>query len=98
MAPHRHLVIDVTATSARTHTNTLRISVLVSHSRASFYWEVNMANLMRTSALPLYLASLQSVHDYYPFDVEDGGRLAPELVDRMDILVAVCRFLGTDAA
>jgi hypothetical protein len=40
-----------------------------------------------------------SVHDYYPFALEDGGRLALmaaelELVDRMAILVTVRRFLG----
>jgi hypothetical protein len=41
--------------------------------------------------------SVQSIHDYYPFAMVDGGRLAPmaaELVDRLAILVAVRRFLG----
>jgi hypothetical protein len=41
--------------------------------------------------------SVQSVHDYYPSALENGGRLAPmaaELVDRMAILVAVRRFPG----
>jgi hypothetical protein len=40
--------------------------------------------------------SVQSVHDYYPFALEDGDRLAPmaiELDDRLTILVAVRRFL-----
>jgi hypothetical protein len=49
---------------------------------------------LRTSAL-LGTPSVQSVHDYYPFALEDGGRLASmaaELFDRLAILVAVCRF------
>jgi hypothetical protein len=39
--------------------------------------------------------SVQSIHDFYPFAMEDGGRLAPmgvELVDRLAILVVVRRF------
>jgi hypothetical protein len=55
---------------------------------------------LRTSAL-LGTPSVQSVHDYYPFAMEDGGRLAPmaaELVDRLVILVAVRRFPGVGAA
>jgi hypothetical protein len=50
---------------------------------------------LRTSAL-LGTPSVQSVRDYYPFDQEDGGRLAPmaaELVDRMANLVVVLRYL-----
>jgi hypothetical protein len=42
-----------------------------------------------------------SIHDYYPFAMEDGGRLAPmavELVDRVAILVAVRCFRGMGAA
>jgi hypothetical protein len=48
---------------------------------------------LRTSAL-LGTPSVQSIHDYYSFAMEDGGRLAPmaaELVDRLAILVAVIR-------
>jgi hypothetical protein len=55
---------------------------------------------LRNSAL-LGTPSVQSIHDYYPFAVEDGGRLAPmaaELVDRLAILVAVRRFRGMGAA
>jgi nicotinamidase-related amidase len=51
---------------------------------------------LRTFAL-LGTPSVQSVHDYYPFALEDGGRLAPmaaELVDRLAVLVAACRFHG----
>jgi hypothetical protein len=41
------------------------------------------------------------VHDYYIVALEDAGRLVPmatELVDRIAILVAVCRFFGRYAA
>jgi hypothetical protein len=54
---------------------------------------------LRTFAL-LGTPSVQSVHDHYPFALEDGDRLAqmvPETVDRMVILVAVRRFLGMGA-
>jgi hypothetical protein len=40
------------------------------------------------------------MRDYYPFAMEDGGRLAPkavELVDRLAILVAVRHFPGMGA-
>jgi hypothetical protein len=49
---------------------------------------------VRTSAL-LGTPSVLSIHDDYPFAMEDGGRLAPlaaELVDRLAIVVAVRRF------
>jgi hypothetical protein len=51
MAPHRHLVVYVTVTSARTNTNVPHIQVLVSHSRAVLHWELSMANSMRISTL-----------------------------------------------
>jgi hypothetical protein len=41
------------------------------------------------------------VKDYYPFALEDGGRLAPKMVDRVDrlaIMVAVRRFPSIDEA
>jgi hypothetical protein len=50
--------------------------------------------IVRRNAL-LGTPSVQSVHDYYPFAMEDRGQLAPmaaKLVDRMAILVAVRRF------
>jgi hypothetical protein len=56
--------------------------------------------VLRTPAL-LATPSVQSIHDYYPFAMEDGGRLAPmatELVDRLAIFVGVCRFLGMGVA
>jgi hypothetical protein len=45
--------------------------------------------------------SVQSIHDFYPFAMEDGGRLAPktaELVDRLAILVPFRRFHGMGIA
>jgi hypothetical protein len=53
-----------------------------------------------TSAL-LGTPSVQSIHDYYPFAMEDGSRLAPiadELVDRLAILVGFRRFHGMGVA
>jgi hypothetical protein len=55
---------------------------------------------LRTSVL-LGTPSIQSIHYYYPFAMEDGGRLAPiaaELVDRLAMLVVVRRFPGMGAA
>jgi hypothetical protein len=55
---------------------------------------------LRTFAL-LGTPSVHSVHGYYPFALEDGGRLAPmaaELVDRLAILVAIRRFLSMGVA
>jgi hypothetical protein len=55
---------------------------------------------LRTSAL-LGTPSVHSIHDYYPFAIEDGGQLEPmaaELVDRVAILVAYRRFCGMGAA
>jgi hypothetical protein len=43
-------------------------------------------------------SSIQSVHDYNPFVLEDERRLALELVDRLAILVAARRFHGTGVA
>jgi hypothetical protein len=49
---------------------------------------------LRTSS-SLCTPPIQSVHDYYPFALENGGRLAPMavgLVDRLAIMVAFRRF------
>jgi hypothetical protein len=54
---------------------------------------------LRTSS-SLGTPSIKSVHDYYPFALEDGGRLTPmvaDLVDRLVILVAIRRFPSMDA-
>jgi hypothetical protein len=62
MAPHRHLAVDVTVTSARTNTNVPRIGgyVLVSHSRVVLHWELSIANSRRTSVLPRCMADLRT--------------------------------------
>jgi hypothetical protein len=96
MAPHRHLVVDVTVTSARTNINFPRIGarlpLLGSLALGAQHGKLDAD--LRTSAL-LGAPSVQSVHYNYPFAMEDGYRLAPMavvLVDRMAILVAVRRF------
>jgi hypothetical protein len=102
MAPHRHVVVDVTVTSGRTNTNVPRI-VARRPLHGSLALGAQHGKLdadLRTSAL-LGTPSVQSVHYYYPFAMEDGGRLAPmaaELVDRLAISVAVRRFPGMGAA
>jgi hypothetical protein len=104
MAPHRHLVVDVTVTSVRTNTNVPRIGARLplpgSHALGAQHGKLDAD--LRTSAL-LGTPPGQSVHDYYPFAMEDGGRLAPmaaELVDRLAILVAIRCFpsMGVDGS
>jgi hypothetical protein len=92
MAPHRHLV-DMTDTSARRNTNVpcvgARLPLPGSLALGAQHGKLN-ADLL-TSAL-LGTPSLPSVHDYYPFALEDGDRLAPmavELVDGLAILMAI---------
>jgi hypothetical protein len=101
MAPHRHLVVDVTFTSARTNTDVPRkgARLPLPGSLALGAQHGKLDADLRTPAL-LGAPSVQLIHDYYPFAMEDGGRLAPmvaEFVDRMAILVAVRRFLGMGA-
>jgi hypothetical protein len=98
MAPHRHLVVDVTGTIARTNTNVPRI-----WARLPFSGSLALASQhgkldadLRIFAL-LGTPSVQSVHDYYPFALEDRGQLAPiaaQLVDRLASLGEVRRFHG----
>jgi hypothetical protein len=102
MDPHRHLVVDVTVTSARTNTNVPRIGArfsLPSSLTLGAHHGILDADLC-TSAL-LGTPLVQSIHGYYPFAMEDGDRLPPmtaELVDRMAILVALRSFPGMGAA
>jgi hypothetical protein len=63
------------------------VYVLVFHSMAALHWKLNMAKLMRTSAPLLGTPSVQSIHDYYPFAMEDGGKLAPMTDWRMSWLI-----------
>jgi hypothetical protein len=102
MAPHRHLVVDVTVTNARTNTNVPRIGarlpLLGSLALGAHHGKLDAD--LRTFAL-LGTPSVQSIHKYYPFALEDGARLtlmAGELVDHMAILVAARRFPGMGAA
>jgi hypothetical protein len=100
MAPHRHLV-DVTVTSASMNTNIPHIgarpplpcSLALGAQHGKFDVDLPTSHLLDTP-------SVQSVHDYCPFALEAGGRLAPttvEMVDRVAIFVAVHRFLGMGA-
>jgi hypothetical protein len=96
MAPHRHLVVDVKVTSARTNTNDPRIGARLpfpsSLALGAEHGKIHAE--LRISAL-LGMPSVQSVHDYYPFPLEDGDRLAPmaaELVDHLAISMAIRRF------
>jgi hypothetical protein len=73
-APHRHLVVDVTVTRARTNTNVPHICVRLPLP-GNLALEAQHGKLdadLRTSAL-LGTPSVQPVHYcYYPFALEDG--------------------------
>jgi hypothetical protein len=91
-----HLVVDVTGTSARTNINVPRIGARRPlPGSLALGGEQGKRNAdLRTPAL-LGTPSVKS--DYYPSPLEEGGRLARRaawLVNRLDILVAVRRFLG----
>jgi hypothetical protein len=99
--PNRHLVVDVTIPSARTNTNLTRSrthlpvpgALGLAAQQAKFDRDVQAST--RTGTPPVH-----TVHEYYPFVVEDGGRLAPlacELLDRLAVLVALRRFPGFGA-
>jgi hypothetical protein len=96
-APHRHLVVNVTVTSARTNTNVTHIGArLPLPGNLVFGPQQGQLDAdLRTSAL-LGSALVQSVHEYCPFALEDGGRLAPMAVElvisRPAIWVVICRF------
>jgi hypothetical protein len=94
MSPHRHLVVDVTVTSARTNTNVPHVgaSLPLPSSLALGAHHGKLDVDLRTSAL-LGTPSVQSVHDYCLFALEDRGRLSPmaaELVDRLAVMAAIC--------
>jgi hypothetical protein len=102
MAPHRHLVVDMTVTSVRTNTNVPGIGARLPLPRI-LALGVEHGKLdadLRTYAL-LSTPSVHSIRDYYAFAIEDAGRLAPmaaELVVRLAILVVVRRFHGMGVA
>jgi hypothetical protein len=97
MAPHRHRVVDVMVTSSRTNTSAPQICARLPPPEfpGSLAFGAQQRKLdadLRTSTL-LGTPSVQSVHDYYPFILEDEGRSASmeaELVTCLAILVAIC--------
>jgi hypothetical protein len=74
MAPHRHLVVDVTVTSARTNINVPRVGARIPlpSSLALGAQHGKLDADLRNSALH-GTPSVQSIHDYYPFAMEDGA-------------------------
>jgi hypothetical protein len=97
IAPHCHRLVDATVTSARMNTNVPRVGAcLPLPGRLALGAQHGKLDAdLRTSAL-LGTPSVESARDYYPFALEDGGRLEPmaaELVDRPAIFVAIYRFL-----
>jgi hypothetical protein len=102
MAPHRPLVVDVTVASARTNSYvpTMGAPLPLHGSLATGAQYGKLDGDARTSA-SLVTPSIQSVHVYCPFALEDGGRLALmacELINRLAILVSVRGFHGMGAA
>jgi hypothetical protein len=72
MAPHRHLVVDVTVTSARTNVPRIVARLPIPGSLALGPRHSKLDANLRTSAL-LGTPSVQSFHDYYAFALEDGS-------------------------
>jgi hypothetical protein len=98
MAPHCYMVVDTTVTSARMNTSIPQIGARfpLPGGLALGAQQGKLDADLRTSAL-LGTPSILSVHDYYPFALEDGGLFAPmaaALVDCLAILVASRRRLG----
>jgi hypothetical protein len=94
MAPHRHFLVDVTITSPSTNINVPHIATRLplpgSLALAAQHGKLD-ADLPTSASLGTP-SVYQSVHEYYPFALEDGGRLAPmavELVDRMAIFYGI---------
>jgi hypothetical protein len=87
MAPYRHLVVDVTFTSARTNTNTPHIGArLPLPGSLTLGAQHNKLDAdLRTLAL-LGTPAVQSVHDFYPFALKDGGGLAHVAVELHGVL------------
>jgi hypothetical protein len=73
MAPHRHIIVDLTVTNARTNTSVLQVGARLPLP-GSLTLEAQQCKLdadIRTFAL-FGTPSVQSVHDYYPFAQENA--------------------------
>jgi hypothetical protein len=95
--PHTFIFfVDVTVTSARTTTNAPQIGARLllrgSHTLGAQHCKLYVD--LRTSTF-LGTPSVQSVHDYYPFALEDGDRLAPMVVELIDRLVIWWQFFAS---
>jgi hypothetical protein len=102
MAPHRQLVVDMTVTSACTNTSVSQIGarLLLLGNLALGYERGKPDADLRTSAV-LGTPSVKLVHDYNPFALKHGGRLAhmaAEWADCLAILVEAYRFHGMGVA
>jgi hypothetical protein len=101
-APYMHVVVDVTVTSARTNSSVPDVgaSLPLFDSLAMGTQQAKLDVDLRASS-SLGTHSVMSVHDYHPFALGDGGRLAPKavyLVDRLAILTVIRRFPSMGAA
>jgi hypothetical protein len=77
-----HLVVDVTGTSARTNINVPRIGAAEHQcSRRPLPGSLALGGEQGTRDADLRTSALLGTpfvkSDYYPFPLEDGGRLAP---------------------
>jgi hypothetical protein len=73
---YKHLVVEVTVTSARTNSNVPAVGASLP-LRGSLAMGAQHAKIdvdLRNSS-SLGTPSIQSVHDYHPYALEDGGRL-----------------------
>jgi hypothetical protein len=103
-ATHKHLVIDVTITTARTISNVqivgapLPLPRRVAIGRAQqAELDYDLCTLSSRGTPPM----TQYGHDYYLFALEEWGRWAPmavDLVDRLAILAVFLRFPSMSAA
>jgi hypothetical protein len=91
-APHKGLDVDGTVTSARTNPGfqAVEASFPLPGSLAMGAQQAELDADLRTSS-SLGTPSIQSIHDFYPFPLEDGAGC---LLWRLTILVAVRHFLS----
>jgi hypothetical protein len=100
-APHKHLVVDVTVTSARTNSIVTAVG-LCFLSLAGLRWGLNKLSLILTSALrpPLACLPFSPFVTITPLLLRTGAGwlMAVDLVDRWAILVANRHFPGVGGA